>query len=133
MSHSMYCPDCRSGVKIADIADWLLSVLQTLTPQSRFQCFFFAPSRKTSFSTLMARDRGLARDKPLKRSQIEETMTIKPSTRRTAPKKAETDVAPPKNKRKSNAPRRKSAKKHKFGIRKSLKRSTTRFILLILI
>ena len=36
------------------------------------------PSENTTFSTLMARDSGSVRDKPLRRSQIEENMTVNP-------------------------------------------------------
>lgn len=81
----------------------------------------------------MPRDPGLARDKPLRRSQIEETITVKQAAKRPAPKNARKDVFPPKNKRKSNATHRKPAKKPRMSTREFCERDTTHLMLLILI
>ena len=81
----------------------------------------------------MARDPGLRRHKPLRRSQIEEIITVKQTTKRPAPKSVWKDVLPPQNMRKSNTTRRKPAKKPRMSTREFYERGTTHLMLLILI
>ena len=81
----------------------------------------------------MARDPGLTRHKPLRQSQIEETIMVRQATKRTAPKKVQKNILLLQNKHKLSITRRKLAKKPRMSTREFCKRGIIYLVLLILI
>ena len=94
--------------------------------------FFSHTFEASAVPTLMARDPGLARDKPLRRSQIEDTIMVKSQAKKPAPKKVQKDNLSSKNKRKSNTTRRKPVKKARISNRELCERGMMHFILILM-
>jgi len=101
--------------------------------QPEFEYGFSPPILKPPFRIMNARSLRPTRNAPLKRSQIEETLSIKPPAKRTYRKSAPKPVESPQNKRKSNTSHSKATKKPTVSRKELLKLGSTRVLLFILI
>src|SRR5438477_11043072 len=107
-----------------------------LDPPSRIKYFFFPRPQNTRFHIVMTRTPRLARDAPLRRSQVEETVSIKLPAKRAARKSVSKSVKLAKKKSKQNSPPAKvtkPAKKSTADTEATPKTGSTRLILFVLI